>query len=115
MDIHNEFIAQEKNLVFYAGKPIINRVHEFNDINGNPWDFSEAISYFFVISEERDGGVDLIEWTSPDNLSNSTNQIILNSTASDTDIGTGKYYYEMGYLIAGGYEVLTAYGQAKFI
>jgi hypothetical protein len=115
MDIHNEFIAQEKNLVFYAGKPIINRVHEFNDINGNPWDFSEATGLFFNVFEEREGGIQLIAWADPENLASSGNQIILNSNASDTDIGIGKYYYEQGYLIAGGYEVLTAYGQAKFI
>lgn len=115
MDIHNEFIAQEKNLVFYAGKPIINRVHEYYDLNGNAWDFSEAVGLFLNIWEEREGGIQLIAWTDPDNLAVSGNAITLNAPASDTSIGLGKYYYEKGYLIAGGYEVLTAYGQAKFI
>lgn len=115
MDIHNEFIAQEKELVFYAGKAVLNRRHAHYDVDGNPWDFSQAVSYFMNVWEEREGGLQVIEWTSPTNLSNSEHEIILNAPVADTDIDRGKYYYEMGYVVAGGYEVLTAYGVAKFI
>lgn len=115
MDIHNEFIAQEKNLVFYAGKPLINKRHAFVDQNGNAWDFSDAIGFTFIVWEEREGGIEVIHWSDPDNLGASGNEIILNAPASDTDIDLGKYYYEIEYLIAGGYPVLVAYGQAKFI
>jgi hypothetical protein len=115
MDIHNEFIAQEKNLVFYAGKPIIDRVHNFVDLSGNAWDFSPAIGYTFKIWEEREGGILVIDWSDPNNLSSSGGSIILNAPATDTAIDRGKYYYEIEYLIAGGYPVLVAYGQAKFI
>jgi hypothetical protein len=115
MDIHNTFIADQKTLVFYAGKPIINRQMDFYDINGDDWDFTEAVTHFLKVWEEREDGLLLIDWSSPDNLSHSGKTVYLNAPGSDTDLGIGKYYYEIGYLIAGGYEVLTGYGLAKFI
>ena len=116
MDIHNEFIANRKDLVFYAGKAILNKVHAFFDINGSAWDFSSAIGFTFTIWQEREGGLQMIAWTSPTNLpsTTSTNEITLNAPATDTDIELGKYYYEIEYLVAGGYSVLIAYGQAEF-
>jgi hypothetical protein len=115
MDIHNEFIAYEKDLVFYAGKPVLNRVHTFYDVDRNPWSFTDALSYTFKIWEEREGGLLMISWSDPNNLSNSGNDIILNAPAEDTDIERGKYYYEIEYTVAGGYPVLIAYGKAQFI
>lgn len=115
MDVHNEFIAQEKTLVFYAGKPVINKRHAFFDIDGNPWPFTDATGFTWNIWEERDGGIKLIAWTSPDNLSSADNEIILNASAESTNIGIGRYYYEIEYLISGGYPILIAYGQARFI
>jgi hypothetical protein len=117
MDIYNEFIAQEKDLVFYAGKAILNKRHAFFDINGELWDFSAATGYTFKIWEEREGGLLMIDWDDT-NLSLSTsneNEIILNAPATDTDIERGKYYYEIEYLVAGGYSILIGYGQANFI
>jgi hypothetical protein len=115
MDIHNIFIADQKTLVFYAGKPIINRQMDFYDINGDDWDFSDATGVTMKVWEEREGGIQLIDWVDPDNLSISGKSIFLNAPATDTSIGLGKYYYEIAYQIAGGYEVLAAYGMAKFI
>lgn len=114
MDIHNEFIAQKKDLVFYKGKPILNRVHRFWDINGDPWDFTAATNFFFTIWEEREGGAEVIDWDDT-NLSSNENDIILNAPATDTDVELGYYYYELGYLVAGGYDVMVAYGKAQFI
>lgn len=114
MDIHNEFIANKKDLVFYAGKPVLNKVHAFFDIDGNPWDFSAATAFYFTIWQEREGGLQMIQWTSV-NLTVSGNEIVLNAPAIDTSIDRGKYYYEFEYQIAGGYSVLIAYGEAKFI
>ena len=117
MDIHNAFIAQEKDLVFYAGKAILNKRLAFYDINQDPWDFSEATGFTFKIWEEREGGLLMIDWDS-DNLSLSAsneNEILLNAPSTDTSIERGKYYYEIEYLVAGGYSVLLAYGQAEFI
>ena len=115
MDIHNIFIADEKTLVFYNGKPIINRQMDFYDINGDDWNFVDALSFTMKVWEEREGGIQVIDWTSPNNLSNSGRTIFLNAPDTDTDIGIGKYYYEIAYLISGGYEVLAAHGTAKFI
>lgn len=116
MDIHNEFIAQEKALVFYQGKAILNKVHRFRDINGNPWDFSDASNFTFKIWEEREGGRLVIDWDDTNLTLSSTaeNEIILNAPASDTLIERGKYYYEMEY-ITGTYSVLIAYGEANFL
>lgn len=118
MEIHNEFIAQEKKLVFYTGKPVLNKRHAFFDVDGNAWNFSLATGYTFKIWEEREGGLLMINWTSPTNLTLSTsdtNEIILNAPATDTAIERGKYYYEIEYITAGGYTILIGYGQAEFI
>jgi hypothetical protein len=118
MDIYNEFIAQEKDLVFYAGKYIRNKRHAFYDRNGNPWDFSDATGFTFNIWEEREGGRQMIAWTSPANIEVSTsnaNEFILNAPSTDTSIERGKYYYEIEELIAGGYPILLAYGEANFL
>lgn len=117
MDIHNEFIAQEKDLVFYKGKAILNKRHAFYDINGDPWNFDLAIGYSFRIWEEREEGRLMIDWDDTNlTLSGSaTNEILLNAPASDTNIERGKYYYEIEYLTEGGYSILIGYGCAKFI
>ena len=44
-----------------------------------------------------------------------TNEILLNAPATDTNIERGKYYYEIEYLIDGGYTILIAYGTANII
>lgn len=113
MDIHNEYIANEKELFFYKGKPILNKRHAFVDINGDAWDFSAATGYTFKVWEEREGGIQVIDWTSPTNLTLSatnTNEILLNAPAEDTDVERGRYYYEIEYLVSGGYSILLAYG-----
>jgi hypothetical protein len=118
VDIHNEFIAQEKELFFYSGKAVLNKRHAFFDINGSPWSFSAATGYTFKIWEEREGGYQVIDWTSPTNLTLSTsdtNEILLNAPNTDTSIERGNYYYEIEYIIAGGYTILIGYGTAKFI
>lgn len=115
MDIHNEFIAFKKDLVFYAGKPVLNRVHAFFDIDRAPWSFADAIDLYFTIWEEREGGLQMIRWVTDTNLTVSGNEIVLNASASDTNIERGKYYYEIEYTVSGGYSVLIAYGVATFL
>ena len=117
MDIHNEFIAQEKELFFYSGKAVLNKRHAFYDINGNEWNFSAATGFTFKIWEEREGGHLMIDWDDT-NLTLSTsdaNEILLNAPASDTALERGRYYYEIEYLLDGGYTVLIGYGTASFI
>lgn len=115
MDIHNEFIAFKKDLFFYAGKPVLNRVHAFFDIDREPWSFADAIDLYFTIWEEREGGLQMIRWVTNTNLTVSGNEIVLNASASDTNIERGKYYYEIEYTVAGGYSVLIAYGVVTFL
>lgn len=115
MDIHNEFIAFKKDLFFYAGKPVLNRVHAFFDIDREPWSFADAIDLYFTIWEEREGGLQMIRWVTDTNLTVSGNEIVLNASASDTNIERGKYYYEIEYTVSGGYSVLIAYGVATFL
>ncbi len=115
MDIFNEYIANRKDLSFYAGKAILNKVHAFFDIDGADWDFSQATGFTFKIWEEREGGRLMIDWSSPTNLAVSGNEVTLNAPSSDTNIERGKYYYEIEYLTAGGYSVLIGFGKADFI
>lgn len=119
MDIYNAFIAREKELQFYEGKPVINKRLAFYDINDDPWDFSLAIGYTFKIWEEREGGLLMIDWSdTAGNLALSgshPHEIILNAPRADTDIERGWYYYEIEYLIEGGYTILIGYGRVKFI
>jgi hypothetical protein len=117
MDIHNEFIALEKDLVFYSGKAILNKRHAFYDRNQNPWVFTDVAGFTFKIWQEREGGRLMIDWDDT-NLSlsaSNTNEIILNAPSSDTNIQLGKYYYEIEYIISGGYSILIGYGAANFI
>lgn len=114
MDINNVFIAQKKKLVFYAGKPIINKRFAFYDIDGNPWNFSFAESFRFRVWEEREDGQLMIDWDDS-NITAENNELILNSQADVTDIERGKYYYEIEYTIAGGYGILIGYDEAMFI
>lgn len=114
MDINNVFIAQKKDLVFYAGKPIINKRMAFYDINGSPWNFSFAEGFRFRVWEEREDGLLMIEWDDS-NLTNVNHELILNSQSGVTSIELGRYYYEIEYIISGGYPILIAYGQCKFI
>lgn len=94
---------------------MLNKVHAFYDINGDEWDFSLATGFTFNIWEEREGGKLMIEWTSPTNLANSGHEITLNAPVADTSLERGKYYYEIEYLISGGYSILIGYGSAYFI
>jgi|SRR5690606_5326541 hypothetical protein len=114
MDINNEFIAQKKDLVFYAGKAIINKRHAFYDINGNPWNFSFATGFSIRIWEEREDGLLMIYWDDT-NITAIGHELILNSQADVTNIERGKYYYEIEYTISGGYGILIGYGEARFI
>lgn len=114
MDISNEYIANKKDLSFYAGKGISNREHTFYDVNGDLWEFTDAVGFTFKIWEERDGGLLMISWGSSE-LAPTGNGFRLTSPPTTTDIERGKYYYEIEYLVSGGYSVLIAYGQATFI
>lgn len=115
VDITNEYIANKKDIVFYAGKDIVNREHTFYDVDEVIWTFTDAIGFTFKIWEEREGGLLMISWDNTANLTQSANGFFLTASGSETDIEKGRYYYEIEYLVAGGYSVLIAYGEAKFI
>jgi hypothetical protein len=117
MDINSLFIARKKDLYFYKNKDLINKRLAFEDINRDPWNFSLAVGFTFKIWEEREDGRLVIDWDD-DNLTlstSNTNEILLNAPASDTNIERGKYYYEIEYIIDGGYSILIGYGCAEFI
>jgi hypothetical protein len=111
--IHHEFIGVEKNLIFYSGKTIINRVHSFFTYNGDLFIFNPSNSAYINIYDERDNDGYLIKELQL-NVS-SSNEIFLNVQGSDIDLPVGKYYYEFVYIDNGGYEIILAFGEAKFI
>lgn len=115
MDIRNEYLWIRQDLYFHAGKGIDHRPHVWTDINNNDWDFSDAIGFRFRIWEEREGGLLMIDWDSNNLTPFGTKGFYLTAPPTDTDIERGKYYYEIEYLVAGGYSVPIGVGDAYFI
>lgn len=115
LDNHHEFIAVEKDLTFYSGKAVINRVNRFYDNTGSDYLLTSNIGLFFVIYEEREEGRIVFESDHNSGLSTSVNDIIFNFSVADMSIPIGNYYYELGYVVDGGYEIILAYGSLRFI
>lgn len=105
------FQAQEYPLSIYNGKPIINigiGFYYYDDTcvtdTESAFDFDGYVSSYLRIYNERLGR---IIKTIP--LDRSSNILMINSTDTDFD-DNGKYYYEIGYVQSGGYELLLRYG-----
>lgn len=109
------FAALEEDLIAYNGKAIINLSFAFfYDIDGNPsdetnFDFPGYVSAYLYIYNQRLG---LLIKTQTTQLTRSSNIILMNASVADmTFQNAGTYYYEMGYIQSGGYEVPLRYGK----
>ena len=107
------FSGREKNLVAYNGQALLNFGFEFMlevcdntlDITEEPYDFSDFVSGYFHVFNERTGRrVKNIPTDAPSGAA-----IIINSNDMLFE-DLGDYYYEMGYLQTGGYEIVLMYG-----
>lgn len=111
------FDGEEKPIIIYNGKAIINLAMSFFDqdcVSGEEVDgdfaFPGFASAYMRINNERLGR--LIKTFV---LTRSGNELVLNVNASDmTFDDNGTYYYEIGYS-DGVYEYTLAYGKATVI
>lgn len=116
----NLFIGRERDLVAYNGQALINYAIEFytdacnNDLdttnNKVPFDFSNFVTGYFLISNERNGRIiKLINDVSP-----SGPYLVINSDNMIFD-ANGVYYYEIGYVQSGGYDIVLMFGKINVI
>lgn len=108
----NLFIGTKDELRVFNGQAIINGsiLFFYNDCDATAFDFPNYSSLFMTISDDRDGAI-IKGFTSSTGLSKSGNALIINLSETDmTFQDIGKYYYELGYVINGGYEQVLRYG-----
>jgi len=112
MIISKLFQGTEYPLEIYNGQPIIDMGFQFvYDECGTETDFTfpDYVSSDLLVYNERLGR--LIK-TIP--LTRNGNILIVNSTDTDFD-DNGNYFYEVVYLMSGGYEQVIRYGLLKVI
>lgn len=105
---YNLFQATENPLVIYNRQPILDIGFEFfyEDCDGVEvdFDFPNYSSAFVRFYNERLGR--LIKTFVP---TLSGNVLVLNTTDTTFE-DNGNYYYEVGYVQSGGYEIVLRYG-----
>lgn len=106
------FQGQEYKMEMLNGQPIIDiGVQFFYDDCGTEtdFDFPDYSSSYFKIYNERSGR--LLK-TIP--LTKSGNILMINSADTDLD-DLGNYWYEVVYIMAGGYEQILRFGNLEVI
>lgn len=108
------FKGVDEPLEVYNGVAIIDEAIEFFteecDIQTD-FDFQGYVSSYFRVYNER-LGIQIKDIA----LSQSGSSLIINASVLDmTFEDNGMYYYEIGYVQSGGYEVLLRYGQLRVI
>lgn len=112
------FDAEESPLEIYNGKPIINQEIQFvvdeceqDEIEEEDYTFPSYSSSYLRVYNERLGI--LIRTIS---LSRSGGSLIVNASVTDMTFDVnGIYFYEVGYVQSGGYEVALKYGPLKVV
>jgi hypothetical protein len=114
------FDGRERDLVLYNGQAMLNFGIEFEtgtcnddldpDNDTSAYDFASFVSGYFIIFNERSGRI--IKTITGITVSGAS--LIINSNdLSFTDEGV--YYYEIGYIQAGGYDITLMYGKLLVI
>ena len=112
------FAALDEDLEWYNGKALLNfPISFYYPDSDNPsqigavYDFPGYVSSYWKIFNRRQGKT-LKSFTTQ--VTRSSNVLLLNCSVSDMtfedNIQTAKYYYEMGYIQTGGYEIPLRYG-----
>lgn len=112
------FNAVEEPLEIYNAKAIIDMEIQFfvdeceaDEIEEEDYTFPSYASSYFRIYDERLGR--LLKTIS---LSQSGNSLIVNASVTDTTFDVnGNYWYEIGYVQTGGYEIALKYGILKVV
>ncbi len=106
------FIATENPIEIYNGQAVIDEPFEILNEDGTAFGFTGESGLFLTFYNEREGGV-VKEFTNSTGLARSSNNIIWNANPNDMVFDDrGKYYYELGFIKAGGYEQVLSYGNA---
>lgn len=112
MTVNKLFQATEYPLEIYNDQPIIDMGFQFfydNCGTETDFDFPDYVNSYLKFYNERLGRT--IK-TIP--LTRSGNILIVNSTDTSFD-DNGNYFYEVIYLMSGGYEIVLRYGLGKVI
>lgn len=112
------FNAEESPLEIYNGKAILNEEIQFvvdeceqDEIEEEDYTFPGYASSYFRIYNERLGR--LIKTIA---LSRSGASLIVNASVTDCTFDVnGIYFYEIGYVQSGGYEIALKYGPLKVV
>lgn len=115
MDSHNLFPGVEWPLVYYNGKAVYSQQFEFFFEDGETdYPFTDFSTARIDVYTKREGR--LLKSFDSTYLTRSGNDIYFNASASSMEFDDlGKYYYEMYYVQAGGYDVVLLYGDFKVI
>lgn len=101
--------GDEKPLEVYNGHPLIDYAITFVYEDGGIYPFIGYSSAFFRVFDGRQMKR-VKNFTTQ--VTRNANNLVLNCSSSDMTFPVnGKFYYEVGYVRSGGYEIVLEYGQ----
>lgn len=106
------FEADNEDLVFYNGQAVIDLgiYYYFDDEDETAYTFPGYSSSYMNVydSDERNYLVKALTTQ----ITRNSNVQVINASESDMTFndGPGKFYYELGYVRSGGYEIALRYG-----
>lgn len=103
-------ISDKDDLEINNGEALLNVVALFYFDDGTEFDFSAYVSaYMKVFQSDNISAKKIKEYTSQ--ITRSANMLVFNCSESDmTFTSNGKYWYEIGYVRSGGYELALREG-----
>ena len=106
--------GNEKPLQVYNGHALIDYAITYNyEEDNGAYQFIGFSSAFFRVYDSR-SSKRVKNFTSQ--VSRNANNLVLNCSTSDMTFTTkGKFYYEIGYVRSGGYEIILNYGELTVI
>jgi len=115
-DKHKAYAGEAFPLEFLNNKPVVNLAFLFYEQDDETEiDFSDQIDCTFKIWEDDEDGNLLLSISEGNGITSSGNLKVINTSAGQMNLGTGKYYYEFSYYVTGGYEIPLMFTEAKFI
>lgn len=103
------FIAENRDLVLYNSKAVLNQVFTFEFDDGSTFLFSGYVSAYLYVYDSPERNYLVKSYTSQ--LSRNSNNIVMNASVSDMTFNeSGQYYFELGFSQS-GYEQPLRYGK----
>lgn len=110
------FEANEEALDLYNGQAILNFAiyYYFDDEDDTAYTFPGYSSSYMLVYDSPERNNLIKSYTTQ--VTRNSNIQVLNLSESDCTFGDqGTYYYELGYIISGGYEHVLRYGELNVI